>query len=259
MAWTENSSIIRCQASGTEHGLTVSTPFRYDKLTAAPLILCIDGPWMAGTVRDATRIMSMSGEAPEAIVAGLSFTDDTMSDYLRSRASWFTPTQWVPPEITGVKGLAAQDAGRAISYRGFIRDQVLPQLMADYRVSERWLVGHSFSGLFGLQVLFAEPSLFDKYLLASPSIWWDDKTVCQHEAAYAADHDDLAAQVFFSAGQEEDAIVGDFNIVGNMISMHETLAARNYPGLTVSHEILPTETHSSTIGAAISRGLRWLL
>jgi len=250
---------VRCDTSGVEHALTVATPFRYEAVESAPLILCLDGAWTAGTVRDATRIMSMSGEAPEAIVAGLSFTDDSMGDYLRSRATWFCPTQWVPPEITGVKGLAAEDAGQALSYLAFIRDQVLPKLTADFRVSERWLVGHSFSGLFGLRTLFTEPTLFDNYLLASPSIWWHDRAILDIEAEYAAGHDDLAAKVFLTAGAEEDALVGNFNMCGNVIDLAGLLADRNYPGLEIDHAILPAESHSSTIGAAVSRGMRHLL
>lgn len=259
MPWTEEMITLTCDQSGFAHVVTVATPFRYESLGEAPLIVCLDGAWVAGTVRDATRIMSMSGEAPEAVVVGLSFADESMGDYLRNRARWFCPTEWVPPEITGVKGVEAADMGQAATYLAFIRDQVLPRIEKDYRVSQRWLVGHSFSGLFGLRTLLTEPELFDRYLLASPSIWWDSRAILHFEEAYAAAHDDLAAQVFLSAGQGEDALGGEFSMRANVIEMAGRLAARNYPALTLDHAILPTESHSSTIGAAISRGLRTLL
>ena len=257
MDWTSTDFVLTCDTSGAEHAVSVTTPFRYESMDAAPPILCLDGAWTAGTVRDATRIMSMSGESPEAIVAGLSFADDSMGDYLRSRARWFCPTEWVPPEETGVKGIQAEDTGQALTYLAFIRDQVLPRLRHDWRVSETWLVGHSFSGLFGLRVLFSEPELFDKYLLASPSIWWDDRTMLGIEAEFAAAHDDLAAKVFLTAGRDEDMLEG-FNMCRNMIEMATQLENRNYPNLDIGHTILPSESHSSTIGAAISRGLRHL-
>jgi len=257
MAWTSTDFTLTCGASGVDHDVSVVTPFRYDSMEAAPLILCLDGAWTAGTVRDATRIMSMSGEAPEALVASLSFTDDTMSGYLRSRARWFCPTEWVPPEVTGVKGIQASDTGKALVYLAFIRDQVLPRLHNDVRISETWLVGHSFSGLFGLRALFAEPTLFDKYLLASPSIWWHDRVMLDLEADFAATHDDLAASVFLTAGEAEDLLEG-FNMCGNVVEMAERLQGRGYPGLDAAHVILPAESHSSTIGAAVSRGIRHL-
>ena len=258
MTWSDDAFTMTCATSGVEHAIHVTTPFRYESLDAAPLIVCLDGAWTAGTVRDATRIMSMSGEAPEAIVASLSFTDDSMSGYLRSRTKWFCPTQWVPPEVTGVKGLKAEDAGHALTYLAFIHDQVLPRLADEYRIGERWLVGHSFSGLFGLRVLFSEPDCFDKYLLASPSVWWHDRVMLDIEAEYAASHDDLAATVFLSAGQEEDALGTDFNMVGNVVDLAARLEGHAYPSLKLTHQVLPAESHSSTIGAAISQGLRWL-
>ena len=257
MVWTSTDFTLTCDASGTDHQVSVTTPFRYDSMDAAPLILCLDGAWTAGTVRDATRIMSMSGEAPEALVASLSFTDATMSGYLRSRARWFCPTEWVPPEITGVKGIEATDTGKAPVYLAFIRDQVMPRLRNELRVSETWLVGHSFSGLFGLRTLFTEPELFNKYLLASPSIWWDDRVMLDIEADYASTHDDLAARIFLTAGEEEDLLEG-FNMCGNVVEMAARLQGRGYPGLDLEHAILPTESHSSTIGAAMSRGIRHL-
>ena len=263
MAWTETDFTLTCAQTGTEHAIHVATPFRYDALDSAPLIVCLDGVWTAGTVRDATRIMSMSGEAPEAVVVSVSFTDRTMSDYLRSRARWFCPTQWVPPEVTGVKGVEASDMGRALTYLALLRDQLLPRLEADYRISQRWVVGHSFSALFGLRVLFTEPALFDRYLLASPSIWWHDRVMFDIEAEYAATHDDLSARVFLSAGEreggDEPAADNAFAMRRNVEELVATLESRGYAGLSLSHAILPTESHSSTIGAAISRGLRALI
>ena len=256
--WTASHIELDCERTGTTHALSVSTPFRYGQVDETPLILCLDGAWVAGTVRDATRIMSMSGEAPEAVVAGLSFTDTSMGAYLRSRARWFCPTQWVPPEITGVKGVTADQTGHALTYLAFIRDQVLAHLRDQYRVSEVWLVGHSFSALFGLRSLFAEPGLFDKYLLASPSIWWHDRAIFDFEAEYAASHDDLAARVFMSTGEEEAGLGSEFNMGDNMVDMANRLDARNYPSLSLDHLVLPAESHSSTIGAAVSRGIRSL-
>ena len=258
MVWTSTDFTLNCDASGTAHALSVTPPFRYESMQSAPLILCLDGAWTAGTVRDATRIMSMSGEAPEAIVASLSFTDTSMGDYLRSRARWFCPTEWVPPEVTGVKGIAAEDTGQALTYLAFIRDQVLPRLQADWRISQTWLVGHSFSALFGLRTLFHAPELFDKYLLASPSIWWDERVMLDIEDDFAATHNDLDAHVFLTAGRDEDMLTG-FNMCQNMQEMATRLKGRNYPNLTIGHAILPTESHSSTIGAAVSRGVRFLI
>ncbi|MGH1488341.1 MAG: alpha/beta hydrolase [Acidimicrobiales bacterium] len=267
MTWPITDFSLTCDRSGVEHHISVALPARHKALDRMPLVLCLDGPWVFGTTLDATRIMSMSGEAPEAMVVGLSFSDQAMSEYLRQRARWFTPTPWVPPEITGVKGVAAEECGQAQVLLEFISEQLLAAVEERFcrdsglEISERWLVGHSFSGLFGLRTLLSAPTLFDKWLLASPSIWWDDRAILGFESKYAAANDDLPARVFTCYGGDEAApeVDTNFNMGANIEELVASLQARNYPSLKLTHQVLPGDGHASSIGAAISKGLRALV
>jgi predicted alpha/beta superfamily hydrolase len=264
MGWPVSEFNLTCDRTGVEHTVSVGLPVRHASLERVPLLLCLDGPWVFGTVLDATRIMSMSDEAPEAAVVGLSFADSSMGEYLRQRARWYSPTPWVPPEVTGVRGLTAQESGRAGELLEFIRDRLLPLVEAEHLggtpVSERWMIGHSFSALFGLRTLLTEPELFDKWLLASPSIWWDDRAVLAHEAVWAEANDDLPAKVFFSHGEAEGEPGPDprFRMGADVEELVATLRARRYPSLVLSHRVLPGDGHASSIGAAVSHGLRAL-
>ena len=251
---------MTCDLSGVEHLISVALPVRYEKLETAPLVVVLDGGWMFGTMVDATRVMSMNGEAPEAIVVGVSFNEQNMGEYLRQRARWYTPTAWVPPAETGVKGLEPEQCGKAETLLAFLSDQLLPHIESDYRVGERWIAGHSFSALFALRSLLLKPELFDKWLLASPSIWWDDRAILGIEEAYAEANDDLPAHVFLSAGEREDDEddLDFFRMRSNVEALGATLQARNYPGLTLERALLADENHNSAIGAAVSRGLRAL-
>ena len=256
--WPIDTHRVRCERTGVDHVVWVATPNRYPDVDEPfPLLLVLDAPWTFGTVVDATRIMSMSREAPEAVVAGLGFATDRMSEYLRQRARWLTPTPWVPPTATGVKGVEAHECGRAAEHTTFVVDQLLPFLEGTYRTSERTLVGHSFSALFALRLLLLEPATFRRYLLASPSIWWDDRAVLEIESERARTETDLAAQVFLSAGSLES---GDppFDMAPNVEELAGRLRSRGYPSLDLDHQVMPGDAHSSTIGAAVSKGLRSL-
>ncbi len=271
MAWPITEFQMTCDRSGTQHVVSVGLPARHESLDRMPLVLCLDGPWVFGTTLDATRIMSMSGEAPEALVVGLSFADRSMGEYLRQRARWFTPTPFVPPAITGVKGVTAEECGQAHVLMDFIAGQLMAAIdeqvcgPAGIEISERWLVGHSFSGLFGLRTLLTDATLFDKWLLASPSIWWDNRSILELEAAYASANDDLRARVFTSYGGEEDAaadsveVGSEFRMGANVEQLVATLNGRGYANLELSHQVLPGDGHASSVGAAISKGLRALL
>lgn len=261
VAWRTSEHLIADEITGERHLVSIDFPHRFDQLVEPPLILCLDGAWTAGTVRDATRIMSMGGEAPEAVVAGVWFHDHTMSAYLRSRARWYTPTGWVPPPATGVKDVTAADTGHAETYRAFLRERLLPFVRDEANFGEVWLVGHSFSALFGLHVLFNDPTMFDRYILASPSIWWDDRSILAQEAAWAADNQSLPAKVFLSAGENEGGTAFDddtFRMRANMVELGEQLRDRGYADLDLTWAILAGESHNSTISNAFSKGIRAL-
>lgn len=257
--WSVETHELTCGITGLHHVVWVGFPTRYERLANRdfPLVLCLDGAWTFGTALDSCRIMALSREAPEAVVAGVAFVVDDMETYLQHRARFLTPTQWVPPEFTGVRGVIVDETGRAADYLAFLERQVLPLLADRYRIGERTLLGHSFSGLFGLRTMLLRPELFDRYLLASPSIWWDGRAILDVEEQVAAERDDLAAAVFLSAGSRETRGMPE-DMLTNVALCADRLEGRGYPSLRVDRAVLDGDDHSSSIGAAISKGLRSL-
>ena len=56
----------------------------------------------------------------------------------------------------------------------FLRDELKPHVAAHYRVTaESAIVGESFAGLFVIETLLVEPTLFDAYIAVDPSVWWN--------------------------------------------------------------------------------------
>ncbi|MGF1596791.1 MAG: alpha/beta hydrolase [Acidimicrobiales bacterium] len=238
--------------TGFLYEITVETPNRYPSTDDPfPLVVCLDGLWTYGTVRDSFRILSLGKRLPEAVVVGVAHAHPELREVMQQRAVDFTPTEFEAPAETGVR-LPADEVGRAHRFRRFLVDTLVPQLCEDYRVSDdRTLVGHSFSALFGLDTLLCEPAAFGRWVLASPSIWWDDRVMFAREAAHAAATPDVAARLFLSAGGDE--ISGSF---GGHDVFHRQLAARHHPGLRLDWALIDGEDHRSVIPTALSRGLR---
>ncbi len=67
-----------------------------------------------------------------------------------------------------------------------------------YRVDTRdqTLVGMSLGGLFALHTLFNAPASFQRYVVVSPSIWWNNRVILEQETASAKRGDDLTANLF---------------------------------------------------------------
>jgi predicted alpha/beta superfamily hydrolase len=109
--------------------------------------------------------------------------------------------------------------------------------------------GYSLGGLFATYALFASPETFTHYWVGSPSYWWDDGITFQLEEAYSAEHDDLEAEVFMSAGSLEGMMVPD------MLRLAETLKTRGYESLHIDTQVLDGESHLSGAFLSLSRGL----
>jgi predicted alpha/beta superfamily hydrolase len=178
----------------------------------------------------------------------------------RRRQRDFTPTEAAfPPGTTFGSTPGALGTGGAGRLRAFLVQELRPWLSARYRTAAPWtVVGHSMTALFGVHTLLSEPSAFDAYLLASPSLWWDDRVMLR-EGPLTRPGPPPGADVYVSVGGDEDTAGSAFSMGANARTLVEALRARGDDGHRLTFEVLPGETHHSTTGAAVSRGLRALL
>lgn len=252
-AWSSEIEVRSRPDVDRRHHISTWVPPRYDPEgnETYPLIVCFDAQWTYGTVVDAVRILGLGKELPHAIVVGVGWDTDDIREVVQVRAQDLTVSQAEAPALTGVR-LPADQLGGADAFADWFLDEMLPDLESRWRISERVLVGHSFSALFGLHLMFTRPGSFRRWLLASPSVWWDDRVMFDRLAVLGADEVSSPATVFMSNGELE---TDDF-------SPHEEFAdafrARQFPGIETEFRRFPGETHSSTVPVAIGQGLRWL-
>ncbi len=68
--------------------------------------------------------------------------------------------------------------GGSAAYRTFLRDELMPQVRQRYPTTdERALIGESLAGLFVVETLLQEPTLFNSYIALDPSLWWNRGTM----------------------------------------------------------------------------------
>jgi len=202
---------------------------------------------MAAMIR---HVSEMSRE----IIVGIGFADKdgkpvgSFAAYTRD----LTPT----PDDDWAQASTAGPGGRAEDFIHFINDEVKPLINKTYNINKynQTLVGHSFGGLFGLYVLFNHSDSFNRYVIASPSLWWDDAVMFKMEEKYASTHTNLAKKVFLSVGSKELAS-GPQGMIDNARKMAEKLKSRNYPDLKLSFKIFEDETHVSVVGISIQKGI----
>lgn len=239
----------------------VALPEGYDDASNAyPLVVCLDAQWTFGTMCDASLNLGLARLIPRVVIVGLGWETTSSRETLALRAQAYTPTDAPFPDRVAPKGPNGPlRGGGAPAYLDWMVGEALPAIEARYRIQpgERLLMGHSLSALFGLYTLVNRPGVFNRYLLASPSIWWDGRAILDIEARSAAAGTKPAGNLFVSVGSGEEP-PGFFPMITNARDMVGQLRSRNHPDLAFTMQVLDGEVHQSTIPAAISRGMRWL-
>lgn len=255
-------------ATGRKYEVWVDLPpsyFENDK--PYPVVFTTDADYGFPLIRSLRRRIGGKGRNVEDFVlVGLSYGVGEAS--MPSKRRDYTPTD--PFARSGAKTAASvydRDStyGQAAAYRDYIERDVFPLIAREYRVDMRRnvYIGHSLGGLFGSYVLLTKPGMFRNYILASPSLWFDQRTMFDLEARYAGTHRDLPAQVLLSIGAYETRGSGprhmNTDMVGDMLRFERTLKSRGYPGLQIQSEVLPDEDHLTGLPRTITHGLLWAL
>jgi predicted alpha/beta superfamily hydrolase len=243
--------------------------------TPASVLYLADANGFFGATVDLVRSMQLARHLPPILVVGIGYPVGVLAETLDHRTRDLTPSV--------DKGYAAlfpdqSEMGGAPALLAFIRQELMAWVGDRYDVdpADTTFFGHSFGGLFGTSVLFDEPATFRRYIIGSPSLWWDRRTMLGRERTYAQDHDDLAATVFFGIGadetqdgrkreaanlpaeQQELATAWYIDMVDDMARLVDQLAEREYPGLRMRSEVFPGEFHITVPLLTLSRGLRFV-
>jgi len=204
------------------------------------------------------------GSLPLAYIVGIGYADP---DVTGRRFRDFTPS--VAPLPDGISLASPFGLGGASRYLAFIRNEIVPHLESILPLAphERALLGYSLSGLFAAHVLFRHPDAFDRYLVISPSLWWDNASIFKDEEAWAGSNADLPAKVLFVVGDAEEQPGGDWrnNLpdevvlplkpVSHVRGLSNRLASRRYAGLRMKTAFIPGGRHITVFPAAVGLGL----
>ena len=238
--------------------LSIALPFGYSAAdtTHYPVMYILDADPDLPLAALIQWNMTYDGELPNMILVGVGYQTANFMETVPYRTTDYTPSSDLKAdsEMTAHHHVRMVSGGAA----GFLRvltEEICPLIRERYKTtSDQGLAGHSFGGLFAAYVLLNHPETFDRYLISSPSLYWDSKEIKKEEINYySAGHRALSARVFVSAGAAEpDSMVPD---VKEFVA---ALSSRKYKDLQLSEKIFDGETHLSVIPFSISRGLRAL-
>ena len=246
--------------SGRRYQVFVHLPPSYAEAPGRryPVLYATDADYAFPILRQIGRRVNLNGPViEEFILVGLSYSEGDSGTASRNRD--YTPTP------NGPQSAVAMIHGQGPAYQAYLKTHVIPFVENRFRAdpAHRVILGHSYGGLLGAQILFTDPALFRSYILGSPSFWFDRRYIMTLEAAYARDHRDLPADVFMYVGSFETLGVSSRNtrvdMVGDVRTMERVLNSRSYPGLQVRSTILEDEDHLTVAPVGFTRALMAVL
>jgi predicted alpha/beta superfamily hydrolase len=226
---------------GEERTIYVSTPASYN-LTAQsyPVLVLLDAndePQFTAAVAN-VRFLSSRNAIPDLLVVGITNGKDRTHD--------------MAPPATGAGAKNFPTAGGAKVFADFILDEVLPRVRKQYRaLPATVLAGHSFGGLFALDVAATRPGVFAGIVAMSPSLWWNDSTPARDYATAIA-RAAASTRIFATSGGLEPPI----DITTRIFAAR--LDSIKPKSLAFAYHHYPEDTHGLTPEPSLVDGLRFV-
>jgi len=141
--------------------------------------------------------------------------------------------------------------GGSAAYRSFLRDELMPQVRQRYPTTdERALIGESLAGLFVVETLLQEPTLFNSYIALDPSLWWNRGAMLAGAAKQLPAVTRAKPQVFLASSGQPELAASTARLAA--------LLQQAAPSPLVKYLPLPEETHATIYHPAALQALRTL-
>jgi predicted alpha/beta superfamily hydrolase len=182
---------------------------------------------------------------PKSIVVGIANTD-------RKRDFTF------PTTIDSDKEKYPTTGGSA-AFIDFMKQELQPFIDKTYKTtSDKTLIGQSLGGLLATEVLLNHQRLFDKYIIISPSLWWNNGSLLRQQLV-RDDLPDAPLHVYIGVGKEgltPGAFPRVMEVDANMLA--DQLKALHHTSLHVYFDYLPDEDHATVGHQAVFNAFRML-
>ena len=246
---TEQFSITSEYVKGENYLIQVSLPFGYSSSHKSyPVLYVLDGDYAFGITKGITDLLMIGKEIKGIIVIGISYGKGVFAWSIK-RTRDLTPSH----DTIFAKG---QNTGGADNFLKFVQYELFPAVNRNYRTitDSSAICGESLGGLLNSYILWKQPELFKGYIIISPSLIWNNKSVLKLESEYFVNHKDLNKAVYIAYGSldSKEVIISPATELIKVIQMH------NYRGLRLVTRVFEGETHMSVPSVAITNGLKTL-
>jgi predicted alpha/beta superfamily hydrolase len=232
--------------------LNIYLPEGYDKndTTHYPVIYLLDG----GADEDFIHVVGLVqfnnfewvNRTPKSIVVGIANVD-------RKRDFSY-------PTSVAEDKKAWPTTGGSEKFIAFVEKELHPYIEKTYKGTKtKTLIGQSFGGLLATEILFKKPTLFNTYIIVSPSLWWDDGSLLKLEPDILKEGFKQKTRIYLAVGNEG---VGPgkkpHSMEKDVIQLHDMLKASKCQCLDMMFDYLTQENHGTILHRALLNAFDFL-
>lgn len=216
--------------------------------TRYPVIYLLDGSADEDFIHIAGLVQFCSFEwvnhLPKSILVGIANID-------RRRDYTFPST--VQKDRT-----ANPTSGHSKEFIQFMESELLPAIESKYKTNNtRTLIGESLGGLLATEILLKKPSLFNRYIIVSPSLWWDNGSILGLSTGVYDPSFRQALDIYIGVGKEGLTPTTPPRVMevdANLLA--DKLASTKNKFLNLHFDYLPGENHGTILHQAVFNAFR---
>ncbi|GGF24861.1 alpha/beta hydrolase [Flavobacterium limi] len=242
---------VQSKELGETRILNVYLPEGYkpDDATKYPVIYLLDGSADEDFIHICGLVQFNSFEwinqVPKSIVVGIATVD-------RRRDFTFLTTI-----ETDKKRFPT--AGHSDKFIAFIEKELQPFIDKKYKTTEsKTIIGQSLGGLLETEILLKKPSLFNRYVIVSPSLWWDNGSMLNQDSEIFKEGFKQPTEIYIAVGKEgltPTEIPRVMEVDANLLA--EKIKASKNKNIKVFFDYLPGENHATILHPAVSNSFRF--
>jgi predicted alpha/beta superfamily hydrolase len=213
-----------------------------------PVIYLLDGSADEDFIHIAGLVQFSSfdwiGQVPKSIVVGIATVD-------RRRDFTF-------PTTIAEDKKKYPTTGQSGKFIAFLETELQPFVEKGYKTSgSKTIIGQSLGGLLATEILFKKPALFTKYIIVSPSLWWDNGSLLDHLPQILKDSFVQPTDIYIGVGKEgltPTATPRVMEVDANVLA--DKLKSTRSKTVKVVFDYLPEEDHATIMHQAVSNAFR---
>ncbi len=150
--------------------------------------------------------------------------------------------------------------GHSDKFIAFIEKELQPFIEKRYKANtSKTIIGQSLGGLVATEILIKKPTLFNKYIIVSPSLWWDNGSLLNETSTILLDSFSYKTDVYIGVGKEgltPTNVPRVMEVDANLLA--EKIKSTKSKSVNVYFDYLPQEDHATILHQAVYNALRIL-